>query len=231
MTTEAPPSARTTARLAGGLYLALLPLGAFSFAYVPSVLVVRGDAEATCRNIAASAGLFRAGTMSHLASQVLVVFVLLALYRLLRPVNPGRAALMAVLGLLCVPVSFVSEVFQLAALRVLTGADDGAFTASQLHAQATLFLDMGRNGVLVAQIFWGLWMLPMSVLVFRSGFLPKLLAIPVAIAGTGYVVDSCLQLLLPGIVAIGRFTFVAELLLPVWLLVRGVDVERWRQSA
>jgi hypothetical protein len=90
---------------------------------------------------------------------------------------------------------------------------------------------MGRNGILVAQVFWGLWLLPLSFLVFRSGFLPKLLGIPVLIAGAGYLIDSGTQLLFPGLATISQITFFAELMLPLWLLIKGVTIERWQQAA
>lgn len=146
-------------------------------------LLVPGDAAATSRNIMASEWLFRTGTVSHLISQVIVVFLVLALYRLLEPVNKDHAVLAVVLAVLGIPIAFLSEVNHLAALRLLGSAGDGAFTATQLHAQAMLLLDMRRSGVLVAQIFWGLWLLPLGFLVFRSGFLPKLLGILLAIGG------------------------------------------------
>lgn len=225
MTTGAHASINRTARLAGGLYLSLVPFGLFSFVYVPSVLLVRGDAATTSRNIMASEWLFRSGTVSHLISQIVVVFLVLALYRLLKPVNKDLAVLMVVLALLGIPIAFLSEVNNLAALRLLGSTDEGAFTSTQLHAQAMLFLDMGRSGVLVAQVFWGLWLLPLGALVFRSGFVPKLLAIPVLIGGAGYLIDSGTQLLFPGLATISQITFVAELLLPSWLLIKGVTVE------
>ena len=229
--TAGAPSINRTARLAGGLYLSLLPFGFFSFVYVPSVLLVRGDAATTSRNIMASEWLFRTGTVSHLISQIIVVFLVLALYRLLKPVDNNLAVLMVVLALLGIPISFLNEVHNLAALRLLSSAGDGAFTSTQLHVQAMLFLDMDRSGILVAQVFWGLWLIPLGRLVFRSGFLPRLLGIPVLIGGAGYLIDSGTQLLFPGHAMISQFTFFAELLLPSWLLVKGVAVERWQQVA
>lgn len=226
----APDSINRTARLAGALYLSLLPFGFFSFVSVPSVILVRGDPAATSRNILASERLFRLGTVSHLVSQIIVVFLVLALYRLFQPVNANRAVLMAVLALLGIPIAFSSEVFNLAVLRLLGSAGDGTFTAAELDAGAMLFLDMARNGVLVAQIFWGLWMLPLASLVFRSGFLPRLLGIPVLIAGVGYLIDSGNQLMFPGVATISQFTFLAELLLPLWLLIKGMNAERWRSA-
>ena len=230
MTIGTDVSIRRTARLAGGLYLALIPFSIFSFVYVPSVLVVRGDAAATSRNIMESEWLLRSGTVSHLLSQIIVVFLALALYRLLKAVNKDRAVLMVVLALLGLPVAFLNEVHNLAALRLLSSSDGAVFTSAQLQAQAMLFLDMGRNGVLLAQVFWGLWLLSIAALVFRSRFLPKALAIPVMIAGAAYLFDSAMQLLFPGLATVSQFTFVGELALPVWLVTKGVSVERWQEA-
>jgi hypothetical protein len=198
LTAERYASVKRTARLAGGLYLSLVPFGVFSFVYVPSLLFVRGDAADTSRNIMASEWLFRSGTVSHLISQIIVPFLALAMYRLLKHVNKEHAAVMVVLALLCVPISFLTEVNHLAALRLLHGAGEGAFTTTQLQTEAMLFLDMRQSGVLLAQVFWGLWLLFVGSLVFRSGFLPRWLGVAVLIGAAGYLVDSGMHLMLPG---------------------------------
>lgn len=231
MTAGAPTPINRTARLAGGLYLAMAPFGFFGILYVPSVLLVPGDAATTARNIMASECLFRSGTVSHLIGQIIFIFLVLALYRLLKPVNKDHAVLMVVLALLGIPITFLNEVHHLAALRLLSSADDAAFTSTQLQAQAMLFLDMRRSGILVTQVFWGLWLLPLGFLVFRSGFLPKLLGILLVIGGAGYLVDWGTQLLFPGLPTISQFTFIGELLFPLWLLIKGVNVVRWQEGA
>ncbi len=231
MTAGVQASVNRTARLAGALYLALMPFGFFGIIYVPSVLVVSGDAATTSRNIMASEWLFRSGTVSHLISQIIFIFLVLALYRLLKPVNKNHAVLMVVLSLPAVPIAFLSELNHLAVLRLLANPDDGAFTASQLQAQAMLFLDMRQNGILLALVFWGLWLLPLGVLVFKSGFLPKVLGVLLVIAGAGYVIESGAQILSPGLATISQFTFVGEVLFTLWLLIKGVNVERWQEVA
>ncbi len=90
-------------------------------------------------------------------------------------------------------------------------------------------LEMRRSGILIAQVFWGLSMLPMAALVFSSQFLPKWLSVPVLIVATGYLFDSGAHLLSPGRATISQFTAVGELVLPLWLLMKGVDAELWRQ--
>jgi hypothetical protein len=179
----------------------------------------------------ASEWLFRSGTVSHMIGQTIFIFLALTLYRLLKPVNKDHAVLMVILVLLGIPIAFLNEVNHLAALRLLSSADAGAITSAQLQAQAMLFLDMRRDGILVAQVFWGLWLLPLGFLIFRSGFLPKFVGVLLAIGGAGYLVDSTTQLLSPGLPTISQFTFIGELLFPLWLLIKGVNVARWQEVA
>jgi hypothetical protein len=214
-----------TARLAGALYLAMMPLGVFGILYVPTVLVVPGDAAATAERIAASEGLFRSGIVSHLLSQVVFVFLVLTLFRLLEAVNALLARLMVVLALLGIPIAMMSEVSQLAALMVLDGRVSGTLTQEQIRMHAMSLLDMRSQTILVAQIFWGLWLLPLAVLVFRSGFLPRVIGVLLGIAGAGYFIDSMTQLLSPGFPVVSVVTFVGELALTLWLLIKGVRVE------
>ena len=236
MTTEAHASINRTARLAGALYLAVMPFAFFGLIYVPSVLLVPGDPAATSRNILASEWLFRSGTVSHLIGQTIFIFQVLALYRLLKPVNTNHALLMVILVLVGIPIAFLNEINHLAALRLLSSTDGGAFTSTQLHAQAMLFLDMRQYGVAVAHVFWGLWLLPLGLLVLRSGFLPRLLGGLLMIGGACHVIDAGTQLLFPGVPTLSQFTLalamlaaIGELLFALWLLIKGVNVARWQE--
>jgi hypothetical protein len=215
-----------TARLAGALYLAIMPLGAFGILYVPTALMVPGDAAATAARITSSEGLFRSGIVSHLVSQVVFVFLVLTLFRLLEGVNVRHARLMVVLALLGVPIAMISEVSSLAALITLQNPANGTLSPELIRAQAMSLLDMRAQAILVAQIFWGLWLLPLGALVFKSGFLPRAIGVLLAIAGAGYFVDSMTQLLSPGLPVVSVVTFVGEVALTLWLLIKGVSVER-----
>lgn len=236
MTARVHASINRTTRLAGALYLALMPFGFFGIIYVPSVLVVPGHPATTSRNIMASEWLIRSGTVSLLISQVIFVFLVLALYRLLKPVNKSHAMFMVILALPAVPIAFLNEVNHLAVLRLLNSADSGDFSSNQLHALVMLFLDMRETGMLFALVFWGLWLLPLGLLVFRSGFLPKLLGILLVIACVGYLIDVGTQLLFPGVPTISQVTSafamlaaMGELLFALWLLIKGVSVARWQE--
>lgn len=222
-----------TARIAGGLYLLLGVLGAFSMMYVPSALIVQGDAGATIRNIMASEGLFRLGIAGALVTQLVQIFVVLYLYRVLKPVNKGLAAFMVIFVLLAVPIAMLNELTHAAVPLLLNGsAYLPAFTTDQLHALVPFFLDLHEHGIMIAHIFWGLWLLPMGYLVYKSGYIPKIIGILLMIGCFGYLIDAATLFLAPGFgMKVSEFTFIGEVLLPLWLVIRGVNVERWEQRA
>jgi len=227
-TAETSPLIR--ARVAGFLYLMLLP-APFGLIYVPSRLVVSGDAAATASNIMASESLFRLGIVSNLLVQIVNIFVVLALYQLLKPVNKNMASLMAIFVLVGVSIGMLNELTQLAVLRLLSGADYlTVFTTDQLKGLVYLFLRLHSQGLLIAQIFWGLWLFPMGYLVFKSGFLPRILGILLMIGCFGYVIDSFAAFLGYN-VSIIFFTSWGELLFTLWLLIKGVNVEQWEKRA
>ena len=220
------------ARVAGLLYLVMGIIGAFSILYVPSTLIVPGDAAATVNNIMASESLFRSGIVSGLLTQMIFILLVLVLYQLLKPVNKNHALLMVIFVLVGVPIAMLNELNQFATLLLLSGADYlTAFETDQLQTQVLLFLNLHDYGVLIAQIFWGLWLLPLGLLVFKSGFLPRFLGILLMIGCFGYVIDSFALILFPSFKPIARFTFIGELLLPLWLLIKGVNVEQWQKRA
>lgn len=226
-------SINRTARMAGVFYLLMAPLGLFGILYVTGAIVVPGDAAATAANLGAKAWLFRLGIVSALATQLVNTLVVLLLYRVLKVVNKGYAALMVIFILLGVPIAMLSELNNLAALYLVSNADSLAATsAEQLYAQVMLFLQLRAGGIGIAQIFWGLWLLPMGYLVFKSGFLPRLLGILLMVGGVGYLIDFGLFFLFPGVEStISQYTFIGELLLPLWLLIKGVDVAQWEKRS
>lgn len=221
-----------TARLAGLLYLAIAALAVFGLVYVPAMLLVPGDAAATANNIVASESLFRLGFMSNLITFTVNVFVAVLLYKLLKPVNRGIASLMVILILIGLAIGMLNELNQFAALLILGTDHLSAFTAAQSQVLAALFLDLYQHGFNIAHIFWGLWLFPMGYLIIRSGFLPKVIGILLIVAGMGYLVDFTLFFLVPDVVLnVSNFTFVGEVALLLWLLIRGVNVEQWEIRA
>lgn len=214
------------ARGAGLLYLLMIPSGVFSLIYVPSRLMVRGDAAATAANILASQSLFNIHTVNSLLSSVLFLFVALALYRLLKPVNPQHAALMVILVLVQVPVGIHDAMNQISALELLHGESLGsAFDKAQRDALAMVLLDPNNKAIFPIELFWGLWLFPLGLLVFRSGFLPRFLGLWLIVNGVAYVIISFTGMLWPQYLAIvNKITFPAlfgEAAFPLWLLIMG----------
>ena len=228
MTGATRASVNTTARLAGAFYLASVPFAVFGLRYVSKVALVGAG---TGRTLESAGRLLRLGVVSNVIGLLLFTLAVLALYEILRPVSARYAALMAVLGLMSLPMMLLTEVGRLAAVRLVTSGDFGAFTSAQLQAQAAFFLDLYQDGLLVSQVFWGLWLLPLALLVYRSGFLPRLVGIAVAIAGMAWLIDWGMQLLLPGRTLPIGFLNTGELALPLWLLIRGVNAGKWQELA
>ena len=187
-----------TTRIAGILYLIAVPLAIFSAMVVPSNLIVPGDAATTANNITVSKGLFRSGIVCMLIVQIIYIFKPLILYKLLKPVNKTHALLMVILMLVAIPIAFINELNKFAALLLLSGADYlTVFDPGQLYAQVMFFLDLYTGGVFIAQIFWGLWLFPLGYLVYKSGFLPRILGVLLIIGCFGYVIDSLAFMLFP----------------------------------
>lgn len=218
-------------RVAGLLYLVTVITGPFTLMYVPRVLFVPGNAAATADNIAAHETLFSLGVAIDLFAGVLWIAIILALYRLLRGVNQNYAVLMAVLGGVMVTIiNFLITLNNTAVLVLVRGEEFVALLDKpQRDALVLLFLRLHRQGVLAAEIYWGLWLFPLAILVYRSRFLPRFLGLWLALNGAAYLAMSLTGLLMPQYDKwVSNLTFPAlfgELALMLWLVVRGVDQE------
>jgi hypothetical protein len=220
---------KKTARLAGVLYLLVVVIGPFLLIFIPGKLFVPGDATATASNLLAHQSLFRAFIVLGIVGELLFVAVVLVLYRLLKGVNRQLAIVMVILVLIDAPLAFLSVANQVATLTFLRGADFLAvFDQPQRDALSTLLINFDRQGVLVSEVFWGLWLLPLGLLVYRSGFLPRLLGVWLFVNGLTYLVLSATGLLLPEHYKVA-FTIATPVLLGevafmLWLLIVGARV-------
>lgn len=191
-------STRYQARIAGLLYGMGSSLAPFTYLYVPDRLLVPSDALATADRVRASEGLLRAAIYGELSGVTMVMFAALALYQLFKRVDPKTATLMAAMMLISVPISYVNTLSHIAPLVLLKSpAFASVLTPGQVAAQVLLFLRLHNYGLIVNQIFWGLWLFPIGLLVLRSGFIPRWLAYPLFFAGAGYVLHSLGTLFLP----------------------------------
>jgi hypothetical protein len=229
-TAHAGISQRTTARVAGLFYLILAVFGGFAQFFARVNLIVPGDSAATVKNIAASESLFRFGLVSDLIAQTFFLLLILALYKLLKPVNKTSALIMFVLAVVAVPVACVNLVNQYAVLLLLSGADYlSVFETHQLHALAMLFLNLHDVGYTIAHVFFGIWLFPLGFLVFKSGFLPRFFGIMLMLAAFGYVTGVLTSLLFPDYAGVIEPVYIqpalAEISFALWLLIRGVKVQ------
>jgi len=219
-------STKKAARFAGLLYLLMSIPAPLTLIYIPSTLIVSGDAAATAGNIRASESLFRLGIAGNLLGQTIFIFVGLALYELFKGVNRRLALVMLILVLVSVPIGFVNELNQIAALILLSGANFlSAFDPGQLNALLMLFLKLHGNGFLVVEVFWGLWLFPFGVLVYRSGFLPRILGVLLIPAGFAYLAVTTSHLLFPHygdlVSRVATVLQMGELPIIFWLLIMG----------
>lgn len=208
-------SAVRTARLAGILHLATLPVGYFSLVHVPRVL-------ADGLNVAPPvqiARLLRLGVASDIAGQVLFACAVLLLHELLKPAQHRLANLMLLFALVGVPMACLSEVPQLAAANGLLSGTPGEIV--------TRLLDLRNQGLQLTELFWGLWLLPAALLFYRSRLIPRLIPALIGVAGVAYLIDWSLALSWPELNLPLHHLFTLELTLPLWLTLRGIDRERW----
>jgi len=231
-------STKKTARIAGVLYLVNAVTGFFSIIYVPSKLLVPGNAAATAHNILASERLFRLGIAAEVICAVEYIYLLWVLYRLLRGVSKTHASLMVIFGMAFVPIMCMNAVSAIAALMLLRGADFvSVFDQGQRESLAMLFLGVRSYGYTVGWIF-GLGFFHFGLCVWRSGFLPRFLGALLIAACFGYVAVSLTPLLLPSYANIvSRLANIpltlGEPAAILWLLLRGAKdqpLEGWSTS-
>jgi len=233
-TNQTSDTSQRKAAIAAGLGLLLMIIPAiFANFVVVQNLLVPGDASATAANILANELQFRLGILSFIIVIILDVVVAWALYVFFKPVNKSLSLLTAWFRLVYSAIFAVALFDLLNALRLVSDADYSAlFETDQLHSQVMLSLNAYSDGWTLGLIFFGLHLVLLGYLVFKSGFMPKVLGILVIIAGAGYLIDSFGGLLLPDFgLAIGQFTFIGELLLALWLLIKGLNAKAWAETA
>jgi hypothetical protein len=226
-------SPRVKARLAGLFYLIAAQAYAFAEFSVRSKLVVHGDAAATAHNILAHESLYRWGFAAELISAVFFIAVTLLFYEIFKPVNRSLALLAAFFSLAGCVIQALSSLFHLAPLLILGGAQSlSAFKVEQLQALALLFLTLRAQTSSIYMVFFGCYNLLIGYLIFKSRFLPRILGVFLAIAGLTYqaflsppLADHLFHYLLAPAGALG------ELSLMLWLLVMGVNNQRWKEQA
>lgn len=203
-------------------------VGMFSIMYVPSVVLVPGDALATAAKLMEHATLYRVGIIGNLLTQLLLIGAALALYRLFKPVSKTHALLVVVFGLVGVPIDMLSTLGRVAALTLASGAEYlTVFSPEQLHGLMLFIMDMQVQGMLIASVFWGLWLFPLGYLVYTSGYFPKILGWLVIVAGWGYLLAAIIEFIAPQwtlALSVLEVLTIGELVYMLWFIFKGVQL-------
>src|SRR5260370_4868671 len=220
---------KKAARIAGAIYLSLVLIAPFAMLYVPGKLIVRGNAAATADNILAHETMFRLSIFGDLIGHVVFICIAIALYRLLSRVNNTWALLMVSFVLVSAAVGFLNALNNIAAVILFRGGEFlTVFDKPQRDALAMLFIRLDSQGEFISEIFWGVWLFPFGLLVFRSGFLPRLLGVWLIIACFAWIALSITAQFFPynyeTAFAWLQPAFFAEMAIMLWLLIRGAKV-------
>ena len=222
------------ARVAGILFLLSMFGGGVGEFYVPSQMIVSGDAAATARNITENEFLFRFGFAAYLIEAVCDIALSLVFYVLLRPVHKELALLAAFFGLVSTSVFAIGEIFYFAALILLKDASYlKTFSPEQRQTLAYLGIRMYGTVTAAFMLFYGIASILRGYLMFRSGYLPKFLGVLLAVAGASFVVRSSLFVLAPSYASSAFLfpAFLAGFSLTVWFLVKGLDAAKWNDRS
>jgi hypothetical protein len=228
---------KKTARIAGALYLVYIVISILANGLGRSKLIVLGDAATTAGNIMTSAGQFRIGFIFDLVDAVLFLLTAWALYVLLKPVNKHLSLLFLLLNLGGVAVWCCSDLFLIASQLLLSGGDYlKVFPADQLQALAMLSLYIYKYGFLgIAQLFFGAWLFPLGYVVFKSGFLPRILGVILMVHCVVWLMSALQFFLFPGFIDITfvgityisyPLGFISEFGLTLWLLIMGAREQK-----
>lgn len=214
------------ARCAGLVYLVVVVTGFFSQGYVPGRLAAPGHPEALLGNIVAHETLFRAGIAAFVVEHATFLVLPFLLFRLLGSVHRGAAIAMVAFAVVGVPMALLAVTHRLDALLLLT--DAGGLPVELAHAMARTSMSSYANTILMASVFWGLWLFPFGYLVIRCARLPRILGVFLMLGSAGYMVDVFGQLLLPGYADMAFSNYVnlpaalGEVGICLWLLIMGI---------
>jgi hypothetical protein len=220
---------RNPGRVVGLWYLTLVLTGPLTLLYIPDKLFVLNDAAATAANIAAHQGLFKTGMLADLLGSVILIFLVFAFYRLFKDVDRELAVWLVISGgIMPATLLLVNFVNSAGALTVAQNpAFLSAFDEGQRDALVLLFVRLHEHQITAAEILWGLWLFPMGLLTYRSGFLPRFIGVWLLINGAAYILLSVSRLMTPDIA--GRLfnyaqpALFGELAIMLWLLVKGAN--------
>jgi hypothetical protein len=228
-----PNSVKATARITGALILIMAIIAPFSMLYVPSALIVSGDAAATANNIMASEALFRLGIVGDSVVFLIEIVLSVLLYVLLRPVSRPLSLIVGFSRLAMTVLQGINLLNSFIPLLLLSGASYlTVFEPDQLQALAMLFLDAHQSVVVIWGLSFGLHLFVLGYLVYKSGYIPRIIGVLLVVASLCYLIQSFGNILFPNygeVFALVGFISIVEIALPLWLLIKGVNVEQWEK--
>lgn len=221
---------KRTARFAGLLYLIWIMTAIYGLIYVQSKTIVPEDAVATSAKILANEFIFRSGIVNGLISTIVWILIAMTLYRLFKHVNEAHSKLMVVLVTVQIPVSFMMAALNIASLMLFKGQILKTFELAQQQDLAMFFLKINDYFTISVEMFWGLWLFPFGYLVYKSGFIPRILGVFLILNGVAYIIHCLSHLLIPDYqkvifyIATPIWTL-GEFSIMLWLLIKGVKMQ------
>jgi len=217
---------KNTARLAGLLYLLLTIQAPIALLYEPSHILVNGNPAATTANIVSHEFMFRMSVVSQLASAVIFLYLAFVLYRLFKNVNQFQAGLLVTFVLAQVITTFVFETFNFTSIMVATGQILQSLPGDQKQNLVMLLIKIHNYGLMIQEIFWGFWLLPFGILVYKSRFIPKIFSYCLVFGFVCWITDSISFILFPAyhpMVSdwIMKVAWIGEMPILLWLLIMG----------
>jgi hypothetical protein len=221
---------KKTARFAGLLFLLWIVTGFYEMFFVSPKILIKGDVAGSAQNILTHELLFRTSIFSGLITSTIWILLALVFYRLFKSVNERQARLLVAFVVVQVPIAFIKSAFSVTTLKILKGEVLTTFDLNQRQDLAILFLKINDYGVLALELFWGLWLFPLAILVYNSNFLPRFLGLWLIINGIVYVLLSFVSLVTPQytdmVFTVGMPAMFGELVFMLWLLIKGVNVKK-----
>src|SRR5579859_7268755 len=218
--TKMTTSPKRIARIAGVFYLLVGIFGGFAEGFMEPKMYVAGNAATTASNLLANSGLVRIGIVADLFQATVFVFLGMTLYLLLKHVHKSAASAMVVFVVIATSIMCLNDVFEFEGLRAATGAVNlAAFGTAGSNALVLLLLDTQHYGLLIAQIFFGLWLVPLGYLAYQSGLFPRALGVVLIVGGVCYLVDLLAAFLVPDFgQTIHTFIVIPSTIAEIWML-------------
>jgi hypothetical protein len=220
-------SMKKTARFAGLMYFIWIVTAIYWLMFVVPKCIVQGDAAATSNNILANEFIFRTGIINNMIGSIAWILIGFTLYRLFKHVDDRQAKLLIALVIVQIPSVFITEALNIASLMLFKGNIMQTFKITQRQDLAMLFLKINDYVTITLEMFWGLWLFPFGLLVYRSGFIPRILGIFLILNGIAYVIHFFTHVLFPNYQALvfqmaTPIWTLGEISIMLWLLIKGV---------